>query len=97
MGHTLGGGGGRATGVRVRLIEHSTETPFESGNDRVGEQNDGGDEDDDVDDDAMAENSSKVIFDLGSSLRSRFAFARGFSYSNAQASLAKQRISLGGR
>ena len=39
---------GRATGVRVRLIEHSTETPFESGNDRVREPNDG---DDGVDDD----------------------------------------------
>ena len=41
-----------ATGVRVRLIEHSTETPFESGNDGVGEQNDGDD------DDATSENFS---------------------------------------
>ena len=61
-----GEGKGRgATGVRVRLIEHSTVTPFESGNDRVREQNDGDDEDDD-DGDAMAENFSKVIFNFGS-------------------------------
>ena len=52
----------RATGARVRLIEHSTETPFESGNDGVSEQKDGDD-----DGDVMVGNFSKVILNLGSS------------------------------
>ena len=52
----------RATGARVRLIEHSTETPFESGNDGVSEQKDGDD-----DGDVMVGNFSQVILNLGSS------------------------------
>ena len=52
----------RATGARVRLIEHSTETPFESGNDGVSEQKDGDD-----DGDVMVGNFSKVISNSASS------------------------------
>ena len=58
-GETLSAAG--ATGARVRLIEHSTETPFESGNDGVSEQKDGDDEGD-----VMVGNFSEVILNLGS-------------------------------
>ena len=61
-GETLSAAAARATGARVRLIEHSTETPFESGNDGVSEQKDGDD-----DGDVMVGNFSKVILNLGSS------------------------------
>ena len=60
-GETVSAAAG-ATGARVRLIEHSTETPFESGNDGVSEQKDGDD-----DGDVMVGNFSKVILNLGSS------------------------------